>query len=135
MSKGNSLGYCKTCKCEIVEFVNEGVFGEGDCEFCEYRRYRTQPELLAACESASVAFDERLSNLEDEKEWRADDEYEDMVGNYQCLKRKVDRVIAIAEGSLDTGADVSGTPSANGRRSPLRPTVKRDKRPGNQAGK
>jgi hypothetical protein len=49
MSKGQPLGNCRTCGSEIVEFVNEGVFRDGECDACEYLRYRTQPELLDYC--------------------------------------------------------------------------------------
>ncbi len=37
---------CKTCGSEIVETVNDSNFSDGECGPCEYRRYRTQPELL-----------------------------------------------------------------------------------------
>lgn len=48
MSKGKSLGHCKTCESEIVETVNDSVFGDGECNECEYQRYRSQPDLLEA---------------------------------------------------------------------------------------
>jgi hypothetical protein len=56
------------------------------------------PELLAACKSASVAFEERLSALSEEKSWRGDDEYQDMLGNYTYLKTQTDAAIAQAQG-------------------------------------
>lgn len=40
---------CKTCGSEIVESVNDSAFRDGECGRCEYKRYRSQPELLAAC--------------------------------------------------------------------------------------
>lgn len=52
MSKGKPLGFCRTCKSEIVDFVNESVFRDGECDACEYMRYRTQPGLLAALTEA-----------------------------------------------------------------------------------
>ena len=48
MSKGKPLGQCTTCKTEIVEFFNEGVFRNGECDACERHRYESQPELLEA---------------------------------------------------------------------------------------
>jgi len=42
--------HCKTCGSEIVETVNETFFRDCECGPCEYRRYRSQPALLAAIE-------------------------------------------------------------------------------------
>lgn len=39
MSKSKPLGICETCKSEIVESVNAGAFGDGECDACEYERY------------------------------------------------------------------------------------------------
>lgn len=58
--------------------------------------FRAADDLLAACKSASAAYEDRLAMLEEEKKWRADDEYEDMVGHYTSLKKHVDAVIALA---------------------------------------
>ena len=48
MSKGNPIGHCKTCGSEIVETVNDSQFGDGECNGCEYERYKSQPALLEA---------------------------------------------------------------------------------------
>ncbi len=40
--------YCSTCRSEIVSTINEGCFRDGECDACEYRRYRTQSPLLEA---------------------------------------------------------------------------------------
>lgn len=48
MSKGKPTGTCRTCGSEIVETVNDSLFREGECDACEYQRYKTQPELLEA---------------------------------------------------------------------------------------
>lgn len=48
MSKGKPLGTCRTCRCEIVETVNDGVFEHGECVCCEKHRYETQPILMEA---------------------------------------------------------------------------------------
>ncbi len=48
MSKGKSRGNCTTCGSDIVETVNDSVFGDGECGGCEYHRYKTQPALLRA---------------------------------------------------------------------------------------
>lgn len=52
MSKGKSLGNCRTCGGEIVELSNEGVFGQGECEHCERDRYQSHSALLAAASAA-----------------------------------------------------------------------------------
>jgi hypothetical protein len=52
MSKGYPVGRCRTCKSDIVQSVNEGVFRDGECEYCERRRYESQPLLLEACYAA-----------------------------------------------------------------------------------
>jgi hypothetical protein len=48
MSKGKDIGTCKTCGGEIVELVNESLFGEGQCEPCEYDRYKLVNEAIEA---------------------------------------------------------------------------------------
>lgn len=57
------------------------------------------PQLLVACRSASLTYDDRLSLLEDEREWRPNDEYEDMKEHYTLLKKDVDAVLAKAQGT------------------------------------
>jgi hypothetical protein len=61
------------------------------------RACNSNQKLIAACKSASIAFAERLDALEDERDWRSEDEYEDMVANYVYLKREVDAAVAKAE--------------------------------------
>jgi hypothetical protein len=48
MSKGKPVELCKNCGSEIVETVNDSLFRDGECDACEFQRYRTQPELLEA---------------------------------------------------------------------------------------
>lgn len=48
MSKGRLLLNCRTCGSEIVETVNGSLFRDGECDACEYQRYRTQPALVEA---------------------------------------------------------------------------------------
>jgi len=48
MSKGKPVGTCSTCRSEIVELLNEGHFGDGECDRCEQIRYKSQPSLLHA---------------------------------------------------------------------------------------
>ena len=40
--------HCKTCGSEIVATANDSRFRDGECDACEYRRYRTQPALLSS---------------------------------------------------------------------------------------
>ena len=57
MSKGKPIGPCNTCGSEVVDSVNEGVFRDGECEACEYERYRSQPALLEACDGLLLALE------------------------------------------------------------------------------
>ena len=53
---------CTTCRSEIVATVNDSLFRDGECNACEYQRYRSQPELLAALDRLlDVTFDADLS--------------------------------------------------------------------------
>ena len=94
MSKGKPLGSCKTCKSEIVEFVNEGVFPDGECEACEYLRYQTQPGLLAALTEAREYVAVMLESS------GADD-------GERKLLRRFDKIIRAANGQ--SPAPASGT--------------------------
>lgn len=49
---------CKTCGSEIVATVNDGAFRDGECNGCEYERYRSQPQLLAAVREAADCLNE-----------------------------------------------------------------------------
>jgi hypothetical protein len=40
---------CKTCGSEINDSINGSNFHEGECGLCEYRRYRSAPDVLRAC--------------------------------------------------------------------------------------
>jgi hypothetical protein len=51
------VAHCKTCGSEIVKTVNDGVFRDGECNGCEYQRYRSQPDLLRACQEVAAAVD------------------------------------------------------------------------------
>ena len=47
--------FCRRCNCEIVPTVNDSLFRDGECNACEYARYRSQHKLLDACHHAYVA--------------------------------------------------------------------------------
>lgn len=44
----NDPELCTTCHSEIVATINDSGFGNGECNACEYRRFRTQPALIEA---------------------------------------------------------------------------------------
>lgn len=48
MSKGKPISVCRTCGSEIVETVNDSLFRDGECDACEYQRYKSQPAILEA---------------------------------------------------------------------------------------
>jgi hypothetical protein len=43
---------CRTCGSVIVVTVNDGAFRDGECNACEYERYRSQPDLVTALREA-----------------------------------------------------------------------------------
>lgn len=49
MSKGKPLEHCRACGSVIVETINDSLFRDGECNGCEYARYKSQPGLLEAC--------------------------------------------------------------------------------------
>jgi hypothetical protein len=52
------------------------------------------PDLLDLAHRFAVVCDERLSLLRtDEKDWRADDEWHDMVGHFTALRKRCRNVI------------------------------------------
>jgi len=59
------------------------------------------PPLLAAVREAVATYQDRLSLLEEEREWRGDDEYRDMVGHYSLLLR--DAVGALSQATCERG--------------------------------
>lgn len=50
--------HCRTCGSEIVETINESCFRDGECGPCEYRRYQSQADLLAAARAGYRALRE-----------------------------------------------------------------------------
>jgi hypothetical protein len=54
---------CKTCGSKIVEAVNESRFGDGECGRCEYRRYHSQPQLLADAKAMLDGIREHVGDL------------------------------------------------------------------------
>jgi len=72
----SKLPHCKTCGSAIVATINDSVFGDGECNGCEYRRYKLQPEFAEALDrlleqtvDQDLAYDIELT--EGEKEARA----------------------------------------------------------------
>lgn len=49
--------HCETCGSEIVETVNDSVFGDGECDVCERARYESQPEIKACLHELIEAAD------------------------------------------------------------------------------
>ena len=59
----------------------------------------TAPDLLHLAKVFRMTCEDRLSLLkEDEKYWRPDDEWQDMIGHYTSLLKDCKRVIGRAEG-------------------------------------
>lgn len=62
MNKGQLLAHCRTCGSDIVETVNDSVFRGGECDGCEYTRYRSQPALLQALERALPFIEQEITD-------------------------------------------------------------------------
>ena len=67
------MNHCRTCGSAIVATINDSNFGDGECGACEYRRYRTQPDLIEALDilldetlDNDVAFDNALSDRQED---------------------------------------------------------------------
>ena len=54
------------------------------------------PTLLKAVREAVATYQDRLALLEEEREWRGDDEYRDMVGHYSILLREAKAALDVA---------------------------------------
>lgn len=75
MSKGHPIGHCRTCGSEIVESVNDSLFREGECDVCEYQRYKSHEALLEALDyllkqTVDMDLAEGISLTEGEQEAR-----------------------------------------------------------------
>jgi hypothetical protein len=66
------------------------------CVMEEARLIAAVPALYNAVRSAASTYEDRLSLLDEEREWRADDEYEDMKGHYTALLREATAALALA---------------------------------------
>jgi hypothetical protein len=89
---------CKRCHCEIVESINDSLFGEGECGACEYLRYRTQPELLRLTISLRNACEDRISILEEEREEGTGDpdDIQDQIDHWTVLQRRCEQALTQA---------------------------------------
>lgn len=56
------------------------------------------PELLGLVKSFRATCEERLSLLQDEKDWRPDDEWHDMIGHFETLLNRCNQALARAQG-------------------------------------
>lgn len=77
---------CKTCNCDIVETVNDGRFGDGECGSCEYERYKRgsdppKESNPAPAPKAIAAAPKRPANTQDDRteDWKLFSERESLV--------------------------------------------------------
>jgi|GEM_PF-6814751 len=59
------------------------------------------PLLLNAVRAAVATYGDRLALLDEEREWRPDDEYEDMKGHYTALLKEAKAALTLATGQPD----------------------------------
>lgn len=74
---------------------------EANVEECSAnaRLIAAAPDLLDLARTFWLVCDGRLGLLkDDEKDWRGDNEWRDMVGHFTALRKKCERVIAKVEG-------------------------------------
>jgi hypothetical protein len=91
---------CKACGSEIVATVNDSNFNDGDCGPCEYRRYRTQPEVLTLVQTfRQDCADQVQQYRNDLKEDFGDpDDLQERLEYWQQRRDQCDAVIAKANG-------------------------------------
>lgn len=92
LSNRNEICCDNQQKTLIAEVFEENIKWRGNA-----RLIAASPEMFRMLNTASSAFSERLSALRDERAWRDDDEYRDMIGHYGVLKRMTDAVIRKAK--------------------------------------
>jgi hypothetical protein len=74
----------------------DGVIVALHCVMEEARLIAAVPALFKSVRSAVATYQDRLSLLEEEREWRPDDEYEDMKGHYSILLREATAALSLA---------------------------------------
>ena len=74
----------------------DGVIVAQHCVMEEARLIAAVPALFKSVRSAVATYQDRLSLLEEEREWRPDDEYEDMKGHYSILLREATAALSLA---------------------------------------
>lgn len=96
-----AASHCKTCGSEIVETINDSHFDDGECGACEYRRYRSQSELLSLvtefrreCSNRILQCCEHLT-----EDFGDPDDLQEQVGHWRQRREECDAVIANANGS------------------------------------
>jgi hypothetical protein len=105
MSKGKSYDTCRTCGSEVVETVNDSLFREGECDACEYLRYRTQSGLLRLARTFRSVCEGRISILENERAVLDADteELDDQIAHWSALRERCERALAESAGTHPAG--------------------------------
>jgi hypothetical protein len=74
----------------------DGVIVAQHCVMEQAQLIVATPSLLQSVRSAVATYQDRLSLLDEEREWRPDDEYEDMKGHYSILLREATAALELA---------------------------------------
>lgn len=74
----------------------DGVLVAQHCVMEQARLIAALPSLYKSVRSAVATYQDRLSLLDEERQWRADDEYEDMKGHYTALLRDATAALDLA---------------------------------------
>ncbi len=97
---GARARHCKTCGSEIVETVNDSLFRDGECNGCEYERYRSQPELRELVQAyRQECADQIQQHRDDLKEDYGDpDDLQEMIDYWKQCRDRCDAALAKAYG-------------------------------------
>ena len=105
------LGLCLYCK-ERERFQDDGnLFGPFMDEAAAIlsdnaRLFSAAHCLLRTVGSAVATYRDRLALLDEEREWRPDDEYEDMKGHYTALLNEATGALSLATAQPDVDPNV-----------------------------
>lgn len=99
--RNNVPRHCKTCGSEIVDTVNGSTFDDGECGPCEYRRYQSQPKLLALVQTLRQDCSNQVQQYRDDlnEDFGDPDDLQEQVEYWTERRDRCDAALADASGS------------------------------------
>ncbi len=97
---GAAASHCKTCGSEVVVTINDTNFNEGECGPCEYRRYRSQSELLELVRAFRQDCSDQIQQYRDDlkEDFGDPDDLQEMVEHWTERREQCDAAITKAGG-------------------------------------